>query len=216
MAEYSNGECRNHHRRTPASGRAWILYINIFQDKYNGDWSICYIELYENYNCNNKEELNKKEGEIIRLFMNDINYNVINKCIAGRTRKEWCEDNENYLKEWCKEYRNNPDNKDKIKESHLKWRENNRDIIAETSKIFYKNNIEYYNNYREINKDIIKDKFKERYYNNRDDILEYKHFIIKGHWKSGSCPFQLQWPYLTIPNMLHEMVARHYVTKELK
>lgn len=51
---------------------------------------------------------------------------------------------------------------------------------------------------------------------NRDDLLEYKYFITKGHWKGGSCPFQLQWPYLTIPNMLHEMIAKHYVTKELK
>lgn len=51
---------------------------------------------------------------------------------------------------------------------------------------------------------------------NRDDLLEYRHFITKGSWKNGTCPFQLQWPYLTIPNMLHEMVARHYVTKELK
>ena len=51
---------------------------------------------------------------------------------------------------------------------------------------------------------------------NREDLLEYKYFITKGHWKSGSCPFQLQWPYLTVPNMLHETIARHYVTKELK
>jgi hypothetical protein len=51
---------------------------------------------------------------------------------------------------------------------------------------------------------------------NREDLLEYKHFITKGKWKNGTCPFQLQWPYLTIPNMLHEMVAKHYVTKELK
>ena len=49
-----------------------------------------------------------------------------------------------------------------------------------------------------------------------EDLLEYKHFVTKGRWKNSTCPFQLQWLYLTIPNMLHEMVARHYVTKELK
>ena len=51
---------------------------------------------------------------------------------------------------------------------------------------------------------------------NKQDLLEYKHFITKGNWKNGTCPFQLQWPYLSIPTMLHEVVARHYVTKELK
>jgi hypothetical protein len=58
----------------------------------------------------------------------------------------------------------------------------------------------------------------KRYFDPRkvEDLLEYKHFITKGNWKHGTCPFQLQWPYLTIPNMLHEMIARHYVTKELK
>ena len=58
----------------------------------------------------------------------------------------------------------------------------------------------------------------KRYFDPRklEDLLEYKHFITKGNWKHGTCPFRLQWPYLTIPNMLHEVVARHYVTKELK
>ncbi len=29
-----------------------------------------YIELHENYNCNSKEELNRREGEIIRQMGN--------------------------------------------------------------------------------------------------------------------------------------------------
>jgi hypothetical protein len=59
---------------------------------------------------------------------------------------------------------------------------------------------------------------EKRYFNPKriEDLLEYKHFITKGRWKNSTCPFRLQWPYLTIPNMLHEVVARHYVTKELK
>ena len=39
------------------------LYIEI-----NNDWDNWYIELYEIYPCSNKEELCKKEGEIIRLI----------------------------------------------------------------------------------------------------------------------------------------------------
>jgi hypothetical protein len=49
----------------------------------------------------------------------------------------------------------------------------------------------------------------------RDDLLEYKHFITKGNWKHGSCPFVLQWPHVSIPYMLHEIIARYYVTKQL-
>jgi hypothetical protein len=54
----------------------------LIQDKYNGNWEECYYELYENYSCNNREELCKKEGEIIRLFKDDENYDCINCRIA--------------------------------------------------------------------------------------------------------------------------------------
>jgi hypothetical protein len=59
-----------------------------------------YIELYENYNCNSKEELNRREGEVIREIGN------LNHTIAGRTKpereKEYRESNdtrEKYLNE---------------------------------------------------------------------------------------------------------------------
>ena len=43
--------------------------------------------MYENYPCENKEQLNKREGEIIREI------GTVNKQIAGRTYKEYYEDN---------------------------------------------------------------------------------------------------------------------------
>lgn len=86
----------------------------------------CYIELLENYTCNNKEELNKREGELIRLHKD----NVVNKCIAGRTKKE-CD----------KQYRET--NKEKIKKSSKEYREKN-----EVSK-----------HYREKNKDKLMEKY---------------------------------------------------------
>ena len=51
--------------------------------QYVDDWDNWYIELYENFPCNNKEELNKREGEVIRKI------GTLNKHIAGRTQKEW-------------------------------------------------------------------------------------------------------------------------------
>ena len=47
-----------------------------------------YIELIENCSCNNREELTKREGEIIREYKPDLN-----KHIAGRTLSEYKEDN---------------------------------------------------------------------------------------------------------------------------
>jgi hypothetical protein len=59
------------------------------------DWK---IELYELYPCNNKEELEKKEGEIIRLI------GTLNKNIAGRTVKEYYNDNIEHFKQYNKQY----------------------------------------------------------------------------------------------------------------
>jgi hypothetical protein len=58
----------------------------------------CYIELHENYSCNNKYELHRREGEVIREI------NCCNKCKPGRTLKEWREDNKEKIKEYMKEY----------------------------------------------------------------------------------------------------------------
>ncbi len=78
-----------------------------------------YIELIENYPCNNKEELNKREGELIRLHKD----NIVNRCIAGRTRKEYYQNNQDKLIEYRKDYR--IDNIDKEK----KYYQDNKQII---------------------------------------------------------------------------------------
>ena len=65
-----------------------------------------YIELLEEYPCNNKEQLRAKEGEYIRSL------STLNKRIEGRTIEEWRRDNEEYLKEHLKSYyiKNKPKN----------------------------------------------------------------------------------------------------------
>ena len=91
---------------------------NHIHTNYNDDWSKSKMELYENYPCNSKKELEKKEGEIIRLI------GTINRIISGRTRKEWCEDNKEkkntYYKIWSennkeylKEYEQTPNRKER-------------------------------------------------------------------------------------------------------
>lgn len=64
----------------------------IVNEKYGGDWSTFYIELYETCPCNNKEELDRKEGYMIRELMSG-DMHVLNKNIAGRTVKEYYQNN---------------------------------------------------------------------------------------------------------------------------
>jgi hypothetical protein len=58
-----------------------------------------YIELLENFKCENRDELNKREGELIRE-----NDKCVNKNMAGRTKKEYLIANKEHHKQICKKY----------------------------------------------------------------------------------------------------------------
>lgn len=77
------------------------------------------IELMEEYPCNNKQQLRKKEGEYIKVN------ECVNKCVAGRTGKEYYQDNIDYKKEYDKQYRDK--NKEKRNAYGAVWRANNAD-----------------------------------------------------------------------------------------
>ena len=62
-----------------------MLFDAIRKDKMG--WDNWYIELYEYFSCNNKEELQKQEGIFIREFA------TLNKQIAGRTQEEYRTEN---------------------------------------------------------------------------------------------------------------------------
>lgn len=64
-----------------------------------------YIELIEQCPCNSKEELRSVEGKHIREI------GTLNKQIAGRTQKEYYEDNKEEWTMRCRErYENNKEN----------------------------------------------------------------------------------------------------------
>ena len=119
----------------------------------NGNLKNWYIELYEEYPCDNKELLEKREGEVTRLIGN------INKQIAGRTIKEWKDDNKEQLKEKAKEYY-----------------QKNKEEKKEYSKIYFNNNKEknkeYQKQYRNDNKEKIKERTNKYYHNNKEKINE--------------------------------------------
>ena len=100
-----------------------------------------YIELYELYPCNSKNELEKREGEIIRLI------GTLNEKIAGRDKYEYYKDNMDTLKEKFKEYYT--ENRDKVREKQNQYALQNKE-----------NKKEYDKEYREKNKEKIKERKK--------------------------------------------------------
>ncbi len=107
------------------------------------DWKDWYIELYEIYPCNSKEELFKREGEVIREI------GTLNSRIAGRTDKEWREDNVDNIR--YKNKQNYEQNKEYYTIYNRNYRENNQDKIRAYAK-----------EYKEKNKDKIKE-YKRQY-----------------------------------------------------
>jgi len=119
-------------------------YIN--DPNNNTCWDEWYIELYEEYPCENKLQLVRRENEIIRERA------TINK-IGFRT--------EEMKKQQDKEYRET--HKEEIKERNKLYVENNREKV-------YKKKAEY----NEKNKEHIKNYMKERYSQNKEKIIEYE------------------------------------------
>ena len=118
------------------------------------------IILIENYACNNREELRKREQEVIEEHTNLINENR-----AYRS--------EEYIKEYCSKKNKN-------------YNKNNKEYFIKKNKEWYENNIdfkkEYDKNYRENNRIEINKKALKKYYDNKNEINEKNRQIV-------NCPF---------------------------
>ena len=110
-------------RRSASKKQTKTIWYNNVEDW--GDW---YIELCEECPCENKEQLCKREGEIIRDIGN------LNKDIAGRTRKEWRVDNPEKHKITQKKFYEN--HKEERLEVNKKWMENNKEHRKEYKKAY--------------------------------------------------------------------------------
>jgi hypothetical protein len=99
-----------------------VKYQNIILYKtINNNWDDWYMELYEEYPCENKEQLNQREGVIIRHL------GTLNSKIAGRNQIEYYQDNKEQIIEKHKIYRK--ENKDKLLENKKEYYENYKEII---------------------------------------------------------------------------------------
>jgi len=106
------------HRSASKKQTKTLWYNNVVEDW--GDW---YIELYEDFPCDRKEELLKREGEIIREIGN-LNYQI-----AGRTSKECSNENPEKKQASCKKYYENHHEERLVYKKA--YREANKEKIAE-------------------------------------------------------------------------------------
>ena len=93
--------------------KQWLITKTNYTTSYKiieKDPENCYIELVENYPCNSKIELCRREGEIIRTT------NCVNKNIAGRTKLEYYKENKEQMIEKQKQWYEN--NKEKLNQKY--------------------------------------------------------------------------------------------------
>ena len=134
------GSCKNNINKRLYNHRynkttSLYKYIN----NSNGiKWDDLKIREIDNIDTDNINELRRKEGEYIKTFKKDNNYNVINCFIAGRNDKEYYNDN-----------------KDIISSVYLRKTGKTKDQIKQYNKS-PENKFNYYKNYRDKNKDKIK------------------------------------------------------------
>ena len=152
-----------------------------------------YVELVENCPCETKEELRRREGQVIR------EQGTLNSQIAGRTNKEYYDDNVETLRQNKREYHQN--NKDKI----TQYQENNKEYIKERAQKYYEKNKEHLNEvsreYRKANPEYFRQKkveYREKHKGAiRQRAMEKKEcpncgvFVRKGgmnrHMKTDKC-----------------------------
>ena len=116
--------------------KVWLKHTNHYVSSFELiKYDDAYIELIENYPCNTKSELLRREGEIIRETKN-----CCNRRIAGRTVAEWFFDNKEKMTEYNTKYYQK--NKEKHAERGAKWYQENKEKVAECGAKWYQENKE--------------------------------------------------------------------------
>jgi hypothetical protein len=126
------------------------------------------IELVEDYKCDSKEELRKREAHYQPLYKNDLL--CVNCRIEDRTHDEWIIENKEYHKECMRKHYQ--ENKFKIKQQHSEKAEE----IAKYQKIYRENNkskiLQQQKKWRETNIEAFRAKAREYNRKNKDKINE--------------------------------------------
>lgn len=96
---YIGSTCQSLAKRIGSHRRDYNCFIN-GKKKYVTSFKLIerrdyYIELLEMFPCNCRNELEKREGELIREYEN-----CVNKTIAGRTKQQYYIDNRENIKQY--------------------------------------------------------------------------------------------------------------------
>jgi len=124
----------------------------------------CYIELLEECPCDNRNQLERREGQLIREM------DCVNKYVAGRSKKEYDEEHKEQIKKYREEH------KEQIKEYKKKYREEHKEQIKE-----------YKKKYNEENKEEIKEYQKEYHEEHKEQIKEWKKKYNEAHKNDFKC-----------------------------
>ena len=59
----------------------------------------------------------------------------------------------------------------------------------------------------------LRQRFPKRVFDvaNKQDLAIYKHYIREHSWGDEGCPFELEWPWLSIPDMIAHKISAHVV-----
>ena len=141
------------------------------------------IELIEEYPCDNKDQLTRREGELIRSLL------CVNKRIAGRTHKEYRQENKEKIVERKKEYYQ--ENKEKIYEKMKGYYQEHKVELAEKNKIYQQKHKEEITEqrkiYRQEHKVELAEKKKTYYQDHKEKITEYQKEYRQEHNEKVTC-----------------------------
>ena len=135
------GDHKRHYKQYLQTTRAFVS--SSYKILELGD---AYIELLEEVNCENKAQLEKREGEIIR----EHKANCVNHCIPGRSIKEWVHDNVEQQKQYHAQYYK--DNLNKLKHEQINYRLCNAEKIKEQRRQYRNDNKDRLNEARRAKK----------------------------------------------------------------
>lgn len=147
------------------SYRFWKLhginYRSSFEILEGGNYEIYLLEYFP---CDFKEELHHREG----LWQRKIR--CVNQRIAGRTTKQYYQENKEAVRAKNVEYRNN--NQNHLNQKRREHRQENYDKVLEKER-----------EYAAINKERITEYKKQYHESNREQILEKKRIYNKNHYE---------------------------------
>jgi hypothetical protein len=133
----------------------------------NGGFEKFRIILVEEYPCENRQQLLRREGEHIKRLQP-----IGNRRVAGRTPQEWIEEHKDMVAEYMSEYREQ--NRDKLTEQKREYYEQNKDKIAKQKREYREQNKDKTAEYRERNRDKLTEYMRVYYEQNKDKIAEQK------------------------------------------